>query len=62
MKKYFYILLVGASLSFGMSGCNSTMNHTFNDRAWLQEQVQQGVITQAQADEIWQAYQSNGKN
>ena len=50
MKK---LLLISAlCASFFLCGCVSSSYNEFDDKAWLQEQVDKGYLTQEEADEI----------
>lgn len=51
MKK---LLLISAfCTSLFLCGCIGPKYNEFDDKAWLQEQVEKGYLTQEEADEIW---------
>lgn len=57
MRKYMAMVIISTSL-FLLPGCvDTSMYHQFDDKAWLTEQVEKGVITQEQADQLWSQLQ-----
>ena len=51
MKKL--ILLSALCASLFLCGCVNSSYNELDDKAWLQEQVEKGYLTQEEADEIW---------
>lgn len=50
MKKLLLISALCASLF--LCGCVKSSYNEFDDKAWLQEQVEKGYLTQEEVDEI----------
>ena len=50
MKKLLLISVL--CTSFFLCGCVGPKYNEFDDKAWLQEQVEKGYLTQEEADEI----------
>ena len=48
------LLLISALCGcFYLCGCVGPKYNEYDDKAWLQEQVEKGYITQEEADRIW---------
>ena len=65
IKKHIFIGITCGALIFGGYGCVETAAndyHESKDRAWLTEQVEKGILTQAEADAIWTKQQAAQKN
>lgn len=65
IKKHILIGITCGTLLLGGYGCVDTVSndyHESQDRAWLTEQVEKGILTQKEADAIWAKQQAAQKN
>jgi hypothetical protein len=51
IKRWILISIVAVSFCV-LSGCTGSQYHDGNGKEWIMEQVQQGKLTQEQADEL----------